>query len=165
MHIKTMEGLVGARTDINLASTPLRVFEEASRKGDTAKMERAMGYVNEMTDSAQKYKAEADQGMKEDAKEVREKAEAERENAIQKRKEEREEFEKRLEQNRDTVAAGGDENAALKDSSDLEGAEPNDGVSMEATADTIQAEPVTYTKTGEVTPSQVEPAANISVSV
>lgn len=47
MNTKTMEGLVGARTNMNLMNTPMRVFKEARRKGDTATMERAMGYADE----------------------------------------------------------------------------------------------------------------------
>ena len=46
MNTKTMEGLVGARTNIELLNTPFRVFKEARRKGDTETMKRAMGYVN-----------------------------------------------------------------------------------------------------------------------
>ena len=62
MHTKTMEGLVGARTNMNLMNTPMRVFKEARRKGDTETMERAMGYVGDFSDKAEEYKAEADKG-------------------------------------------------------------------------------------------------------
>ena len=41
MHAKTMEGLVGARTNMELLNTPFRVYKEARLKGDTAKMEQA----------------------------------------------------------------------------------------------------------------------------
>lgn len=45
-------------------------------------------------------------------------------------------------------------------------AESNDGISpTEETADPIQMEPVTYTKAGEVCPSLIEHAGNISVPV
>ena len=93
MHVKTMEGLVGAGTNMNLLNTPLRVFKEARRRGDTATMERAMGYVSEFDGKVEEYKAETDEGMKEDAKDAKEKAELEREKAIQKREEEGEELE------------------------------------------------------------------------
>lgn len=33
MNMKTMEGLVGARTNINLSDTAMSVYREASRKG------------------------------------------------------------------------------------------------------------------------------------
>ena len=72
MHVKTMEGLVGAGTNMNLLNTPLRVFKEARRRGDTATMERAMGYVSEFDGKVEEYKAETDEGMKEDAKDAKE---------------------------------------------------------------------------------------------
>ena len=100
MHTKTMEGLIGARTNMNLMNTPMRVFKEARRKGDTETMERAMGYVGDFSDKAEEYKAEADKGMEEDAKEAREKAELQREEAVQKRREEREKLEAKIEENR-----------------------------------------------------------------
>ena len=67
MHTKTMEGLIGARTNMNLMNTPMRVYKEARRKGNSETMERAMGYANECSDRAEEYKAEADEGMKKDA--------------------------------------------------------------------------------------------------
>ena len=63
MHVKTMEGLIGARVNMNLTREPMRVFREASRKDDFATMERAMGYVNEYEDRAFEYKKTADDGM------------------------------------------------------------------------------------------------------
>ena len=45
MHTKTMEGLAGAGTNMKLLNTPFRVYKDAKRRGDTAVMERAMGYV------------------------------------------------------------------------------------------------------------------------
>ncbi len=68
MNTKTMEGLIGARTNMDLVNTPMRVFKEARRKGDLGTMERAMGYVNEFEDNADDYKTVADEGMKEEAK-------------------------------------------------------------------------------------------------
>ena len=47
MHAKTMEGLIGTRTNIELLNTPLRVYKEARLKGDTDKMEQAMGYMKD----------------------------------------------------------------------------------------------------------------------
>ena len=105
MNVKTMEGLVGARTNLNLMNTPFRVFKDARRKGDLATMERAMGYVDEFSDKADEYQAEADKGMEEDAKEAREKERLEREKAIERRREDREKLEERLKtgQELDTV--------------------------------------------------------------
>lgn len=149
MNTKTMEGLVGARTNMNLMNTPMRVFKEARRKGDTATMERAMGYADEFSDKAEDYKTEADKGMEEDAREAREKAKLQREEAIQKRREEREKLEDRIEGNRnadtntDTVEISEEGKALLKDNVDS-GSIGSDEIKMDAVK-----EPVTYTKTGE----------------
>ena len=96
MNAKTMEGLVGANSNINLINTPMRIYKDARRRGDTAMMERAMGYVTEFEGRAQEYKGKADEGMEEEARAEREKAEAEREEAVQRRKAEREEWEERI---------------------------------------------------------------------
>ncbi len=138
MHTATMKGLVGARTNMNLLNTPMRVYKEARRKGDTAVMERAMEYVCNFADKAEEYKAEADKGMEEDSKEAREKAETERKKAVQKRKEEREELEQRIAEN---------------------------GVSVKAAADPVRMEPVIYLKTGEAGESCAKAGTGISVSV
>ena len=84
MHVKTMEGLIGARVNMNLTREPMRVFREASRKDDFATMERAMGYVNEYEDRAFEYKKTADDGMEKEAEENREKEKLAREEAIKK---------------------------------------------------------------------------------
>ena len=98
MNTKTMEGIVGAKTNMNMVNTPMRVYREARRKGDTGAMERAMGYAGEYTKKAESYRRETMEGMKEDAEEAREKEKAEREKAIEKRKAEREEAEERIEE-------------------------------------------------------------------
>ncbi len=163
MNTKTMEGLVGARTNMNLANTPMRIFKEARRKGDTAAMERAIGYVGDFSAKAQEYKAEADEGMKKDAEETRKTAEEQREEAIQKRREEREKLEERIEENRnadantDTVEISEEGKVLLKENIDSDGTG-----SDEIKTDAIK-EPVTYTKTGETVP--LEQGGSISVSV
>ncbi len=163
MHTKTMEGLIGARTNMNLLNTPFRVFKEARRKGDTAKMEQAMGYMNDFHEDAYEYKEKADEGMKKDAEETRKIAEEQREEAIQKRREEREKLEERIEKNRnadtntDTVEISEEGKVLLKDSVDS-GSTGSDEIKTDAVK-----EPVTYTKTGETVPS--EQGASISVSV
>lgn len=150
MNTKMMEGLIGARTNMELTNTPMRVFKEARRRGDTATMERAMGYVNDFEEKAGEYKKVADKGIEEDAKEAREKAEAEREEAIQKRKEEREKLEERIEESRntdtnaDTVEISEEGKVLLKNSIDLDSTG-----SGENNAHAVK-EPVIYTKTGEV---------------
>ena len=100
MHTKTMEGLIGARTNMNLANTPMRVYKEARRRGDSETMERAMGYAGEFADRAEEYRAKADKGMEEDAREAREKEKLQREMAVRKRREEREKLEERIGENK-----------------------------------------------------------------
>ena len=78
MHTKTIEGLVGASTNVNLLNTPMRVFKEARRRGDTATMERAMEYAGDFSERAEKYQVKADEGMEEEAKEEKEKEKLER---------------------------------------------------------------------------------------
>lgn len=168
-----MEGLVGARTNINMVNTPLRVFKEARRKGDTATMERAMGYVNEFEEKAEQYKTKADVGMQEDAKAAREKAEAELEKAIEKRKAEREKLEERIEESReasrgtreDKLEISKDGKALLNENSDLDNIDLDNPVSIETKAETADGvkEPVTYTKTGEV--NQIDQSVSISISI
>lgn len=163
MHTKTMEGLIGARTNMNLMNTPMCVYKEARRKGDSETMERAMGYVGECSDRAEEYKAEADEGMKKDAEEARKIAKEQREEAIQKRRDEREKLEKKIEENRngdantDAVEISEEGKVLLKDSTGLD-----DTVSAETKTDTV-SEPVTYTKTGETV--SAEQSISISVSV
>lgn len=161
MHAKTMEGLIGARTNIELLNTPFRVYKEARLKGDTAKMEQAMGYMSDCHEAAYEYKKEADEGMKEDAEETRKIEEEQREEAIHKRREEREKLEARIEENRnadtDTVEISEEGKVLLKHNEDS-GSVSFDEIKMDAVK-----EPVTYTKTGETVPS--EQGASISVSV
>ena len=118
MNTKTMEGIVGAKTNMNMVNTPMRVYREARRKGDTGAMERAMGYAGEYTKKAESYRRETMEGMKEDAEEAREKEKAEREKAIEKRKAEREEAEERIEkiqnQDADTVEISEEGKALLE---------------------------------------------------
>ena len=149
MNIKTMEGLVGASTNMEMVNTPFRVFREARRRGDTATMERAMGYMNEFSEKAESYKVKADEGMKEDAKEAREKAELECKKAIEKRREERENSEKKLEESRaknkgskmDSVEIGEDGKALQKEAA----AEETAGTEVQRKEPVLQ-ELTTYVK-------------------
>ena len=169
MNTKTMEGLVGARTNVNMINTPLCVYKEARSKGDTATMERAMGYVNELESKAEHYKAEVDEGMKEDAKEAREKAELERKKAIEKRKEELEQLKERIEESRDVredkVEISEDGRTLWEGNTGLDPVDLDHMFSAETKSDTadIVRDHVTYQKTGEI--HQPEKDASISVSV
>lgn len=168
MHTKTMEGLVGARTNMNLMNTPVRVYKEARRKGDSETMERAMGYARECSDRAEEYKAEADEGMKEDAKEAREKAKVQREEAVQKRREEREKLEENRNGDADTdtketkeclLEISEEGKVLLKDNLGTDAA----GAKTDAVMSDAVKEPVIYTKAGDAVP--MEQKMSISVSV
>ena len=166
MNTKTMEGLAGARTNMNLVNTPMRVFKEARRKGDTETMERAMGYAGEFSDKAEDYKAEADKGMEEDAREAREKAKLQSEEAVRKRREEREKLEEKIAENRNADTQ--ETKACLLEISEEGKVLLKDGIDSDSTShDEIKAgavrQPVTYTKTGETVPAEQETSISISV--
>ena len=167
MHAKTMEGLAGASMSMKLLNTPFRVYKDAERRGDTAVMRRAMGYASDFADKAEDYQKTTEKGMKEDAKEAREKARAEQENAIQKRREQREELEKRIEENRkgntDAISISESEKATLDGKTDSVQIGADNDIFVEETADAIKMEPVIYTKTGEA--SKSESGMNLSVLV
>ena len=167
MHTKTMEGLAGASMSMKLMNTPIRVYKEAERRGDTAVMERAMGYASDFADKAKDYQKTTEKGMKEDAKEAREKAKTEQENAIQKRREQRKELEKRIAESRngdtDAISISESGKATLDGKTDSVQIGADNGTSAEETADVIKMEPAIYTKAGEKAES--EPGVNFSVSV
>lgn len=98
MNTKTMEGLIGAGANMELVNTPMRVYKEARRKGDTATMERAMGYADELAGYAEEYRLKAHEGTREDVKESREEEEKMRNEAIEKRREERKKLEERIDE-------------------------------------------------------------------
>ena len=98
MNTKTMEGLIGAGANMDLVNTPMRVYKEARRKGDTATMERAMGYADELAGYADEYRLKAHDGTREEAKESREEEERKRNEAIEKRREERKKLAERIDE-------------------------------------------------------------------
>ena len=175
MHTKTMEGLIGARTNMELLNTPFRVFKEARRKGDTAMMERSMGYMGDFHEDAYEYKEEADEGMKKDAEETRKIAEKQREEMIENRREEREEQQKKLEEAReekrdqkaaDTVEISEEGKVLLKENMPETG---TDSEEIETATDTsskpkADPEPVFYSSAGEVKPSE-DTGTKVSASV
>lgn len=162
MHTKTMEGLVGARTNMELVNTPMRVYKDARRRGDTAVMERAMGYAADFSDRTAAYRAEADEGMEEDAKEAREKEKTMREEALRKRREEREKQEERIEESRnecaDTLELSGEGRALAQElkKSDARSPEPSDTGG--------EAEPAPGAKAAQ-TDATLQPEGGFSVSV
>ena len=166
MHAKTMEGLAGASMNMKMMNTPLRVYEEAERRGDTSTMARAMGYAGETADKAEDYQKKIEKGMKEEAKEAQEKAKSEQENAIRKRKEERGEQEKRIEESRnknmDTVSISESGKAVSGERTDSVQAGIDSSVPVKKTVDVVMTEPAIYMKTGEA--ARTESGTNLSVS-
>ena len=130
-------------------------------------MEQAMGYASDFADKAEDYRKTTEKGMKEDAKEAREKANTEQENAIRKRREQREEMEKKIAESRngdtDTVSISESGKAALDGKTDSVQTGADHGISVEETADAIKMEPAIYSKSGEKAES--ESGANFSVFV
>ncbi|MDE6435807.1 MAG: hypothetical protein K2L07_16475 [Lachnospiraceae bacterium] len=98
MKAGSMEGLIGASVNMNLSKTPMRVYKEAEREGDTAKMERAMGYVTEFQEKAHEYSDKAQEELAKELKEERKEQELKREQAIEKRKEETKEYKEKLQE-------------------------------------------------------------------
>ena len=111
MQAKTMEGLVGARTNIEVMQTPMRVYKDARRRGDMAVMERSMDYAGDFAEKAAQYKETAAEGMEEDAKEAKKQAEAVREKSREARRTQREEQMEHLEKIRDNAKTGGEDAA------------------------------------------------------
>lgn len=171
MNIKTMEGLAGAGASINLISTPMSVAKEAERKGDTDKMQRALGYAAGMKEQADRYGEKAEEGMKADAEEAKEQEKMLREELTEARRRERKELEKRLKEE-----ASGSE-AEVSEGSDLDDLQISpEGKSQAETAgegpdggagDTAAAKAGTEDKTydGSGTSLQPAPAAGEYVDV
>lgn len=162
MHTKTMEGLIGARTNMNLVDTPMRVYKEARRKGDLGAMERAMGYANDFKGRAEEYKKVADEGMEKEAEEAKEKEKLEREEELEKKREEKREESReqisRLE-HADTVELSEEGKAFVRENQDSD----IDDVSLPATNPAVAKEPVLYTSAGTAKPAESKPTVSVSV--
>lgn len=154
MRAKTMEGLIGARTNMELMNTPFRVFKEARRKGDVVKMKQAMGYMNECQEDANEYKAIADDGMKEDAEDTRKIAEKQREEMIKNRREEREEGKVLLKENTTTESS-------VANGTETDGTNPDDGTNRKPKVD---FDPVFYSSAGTVEQSE-DTGVKVSASI
>ncbi len=154
MNAKMMEGLVGASMNAKLSDTPMKVYEQASREGDTAKMERALGFAGECTEKAEQYQEKVDQGREEEKKAEREQAKVEQEEALEEIRNERKEAEK-------SVRAGRGESADT-----VEISEAGKAALQERPAETaapVEGDPVTYTESGEIAaPPQPEPTVSFS---
>jgi len=101
MKAGTMEGLIGASINMELTRTPFKVYKEAERKGDTAAMERAMGYVVDFQEKAQECSDRAQEELPKELEEERREQEIRREEALE-RREETEEFIENVRKNNNT---------------------------------------------------------------
>lgn len=119
MHTQTMEGLIGARTNMNIMNVPMRVYKEARQKGDTAAMERAMGYAMDFGETAKEYQKKADEGMKKDAKEAKEQEKQAREKMLKERREEHKKLRETIEGSQEEkIKAKGNKDVTEKASED-----------------------------------------------
>lgn len=98
MKAGSMEGLIGASQNMKLTRTPMRVYKEAERRGDTETMERAMGYITDFEKKAQECSDKAQEELTKELKEERQEQELKREQAATKRKEERKEYMEKLQE-------------------------------------------------------------------
>lgn len=154
MQANTTAGLIGANAYLQETRVPMKVFKEARAEGDTAKMERAMGYVEKLGSSAIEYKKQADKGLKEEAKQARDDIKEKQEELAQRIKERRTETEERIEEAREHE---GVESAAA------ESGDSTAAVETTAETDFAGAANLTYTGTGEVKEQSAE--AEFSVVV
>ncbi len=119
-----------------------------------------------MVDQAEAYETKAEEGMKADAKEQKEKAKADQEKIIEKRKEDQKELEARIEQSRnpdgDTVEISGDGKPVSAETAGTETAGSADAASS---AGTQEMPPVVYNSAGEVYNQELPAEAEISVVV
>ncbi len=163
MNVKTMEGLAGASASIRMISTPMSVADEAERKGDTDKMQRALGYAAGLREQAEEYGEKASQGMEIEAKEAKEKEKKLQEELKEARIAERKEQEERLQ-------------AARQDNSPQDTVEISEAGKNQAAAQAGTSGPdcsdsgasvpdVAYDPFGEVVEAVQETGNNVDVSV
>ena len=126
MKAGSMEGLIGASVNMKLSRTPMRVFKEAERIGDTEKMKRAMGYVTEFQEKAQECSDRAQEELAKELKEERKEQEIKRQQALERKEETKEYVEKIQERNKsdvpetDRVEISEEGKVALKNNSQTE---------------------------------------------
>ena len=98
MKAGSMQGLIGASVNMKLTRTPMRVFKEAERKGETETMKRAMGYVEDFQEKAHECSDKAQNEIGKELKEERREQDIRREQAIE-RKEDAEEYTEKIREN------------------------------------------------------------------
>ena len=85
MKAGSMEGLIGASMNMELSRTPMRVFKEAERRGDTETMKRAMGYVTDYQEKAKECSDRAQEELPKELKEERKEQAIRREQALERK--------------------------------------------------------------------------------
>lgn len=159
MIAKTADGLLGANNAMNVIRTPMKVFKEARAKGDTATMDRAMGYVEKTNTAAWESKNNADEGLKQEAKENKAKQQQETEELAARIKAKAEEMQQTDKGSALPDAVPAEEGEApAQDAPDLTPAAP---YSSETAADPVTY--TTYTKAGEAKPAEVKTEFNVVV--
>lgn len=98
MKAGSMQGLIGASVNMKMTRTPMRVFKEAERRGDTETMKRAMGYVEDFQEKAHECSDKAQNEIGKELKEERREQDIRREQAIE-RKEDAEEYTEKIRKN------------------------------------------------------------------
>lgn len=129
MKAGSMEGLIGASMNMELSRTPMRVFKEAERRGDTETMKRAMGYVTDYQEKAQECSDRAQEELPKELKEERKEQAIRRQQALE-RKEESEEYVEKIQENhnpdkpdnseKDSVTISEEGKVSLKNNSQTE---------------------------------------------
>lgn len=176
MNTKIMEGLVGATTNMRQTNTTMRVFRDARRRGDLDVMERAMEYTGDYTQKAGEYQEKAQEGMEEEAQEVREKMMAQMAEAIQNRKEEQKEQDEKLaeakekKQQADTLEVSQEGQALLLDNLGMPKGQTQPGTGADSGTgggsggpDGSAREPVTYNGAGIAAPMGQPAGYTVSV--
>ena len=168
MLANTTGNLLGANNAMDVIRTPMKVYKEARARGDEATMKRAMGYVEKFSEDARTYKSKADEALKEEAAEAKEKEKLEREELAERIKENRTESEKQLEEASESPVVSGAENTSGTENPDAPNASEN-AVKIELSTernepktDTVNV-PITYTRSGATV--SLNPEIKLSVTV
>lgn len=162
MIAKTADGLIGANVAMNEIRTPMRVFKEARAKGDQATMDRAMGYAEKLNTAAMENKEQTDAALKQEAKENQAKAEQQREELAQRIRESRKEAEERL-KNADDTSELTVEGASEGKGSEAGKISENTEEMLPLHSETVESVPVTYTKSGDVKPADIQVKFSVTV--
>lgn len=126
MKAGSMEGLIGASLNMKLTRTPMRVFREAERRGDTDAMKRSMGYVTDFQEKAQECSDRAQEELGKELEEERREEEIRRKKAQERGEAAKEYAEKVQKKNepdsseKDSVEISEEGKVVLKNSSRME---------------------------------------------